>query len=116
MRRTPVDVTETDRLQFERPGLRIGTMQSVDIAPGDVVKLVNADPRRASITIGCIPLSGTVCFGRTQAEANEETSALLRPVVLDGIPFRLTHTGQLWAANHGAGVEPVAFFTEQWAT
>lgn len=80
-------------VDLRMPGLRGGGMFSRALVVGETVRLVDADPRRASLLIGVTDQVGTVVLGRTQAEAADANGFEIGTF---GGPFAFRFTGELW--------------------
>jgi hypothetical protein len=107
----PVPVRLVNPVNVNQLPTRVGGMFSKQLAasPALAVKVLNADPRRAAVTISS---SGEpVRIGRTQAEANDDNAFA---VWVSSGPYRFHFTEELWARAHGNAVR-VSIVVEQWA-
>jgi hypothetical protein len=73
------------------------------------VKILNADPRRAAITIPQSPV--VLAIGRSQAEANDDDAFRIEG---NQGPYRFHFTEELWARSTGAATR-ISVCVENWA-
>jgi len=97
-------------VEIQVPGLRLGGMFSVPLVVGPARRIVDRDPRRATIVIAITNGLGVAAIGRTQAEANDE-DAFQIPNVTGPCAFRFT--GEIWARAYDAPTR-ISVAVEAW--
>lgn len=109
-----VPVFLTNPVNVNQLPTRVGGMFSVALAAAvpnapAAVKILNADPRRAAVTI---PQAAVImAIGRSQAEANDDNA--FRIEANQG-PYKFHFTEELWARSTGAATR-ISVCVENWA-
>lgn len=95
--------------------LRLGATLGFSLPLDVPVKLLNADPRRAYVTVNSQPASGVVRIGRSRTEVVEaSTVAILH---LSQPMLRIVSTGELWAlSTANPGPTPLSVLAELWSS
>jgi hypothetical protein len=108
----PIPVRLVNPVNVNQLPTRLSAMFSKAIAasPAPAIKVLNADPRRAAVTIA-LGGSNSFVIGRSQAEAADADAFV---VVGNQGPYKFHFTDELWVRCTGAASR-VSIAVEQWA-
>jgi hypothetical protein len=108
----PIPVRLVNPVNVNQLPTRLSAMFSKAIAasPAPAIKVLNADPRRAAVTIA-IGGANSFVVGRSQAEAADADAFA---VTTNQGPYKFHFTDELWVRCTGAASR-VSIAVEQWA-
>lgn len=108
----PIPVRLVNPVNVNQLPTRLSAMFSKAVAasPAPAVKILNADPRRAAVTIA-LGGSNSFVIGRSQAEAADADAYA---VIGNSGPHKFHFTDELWVRCTGAASR-VSIAVEQWA-
>lgn len=102
----PVDVKGPVQTR-ELPAIAAGYSQVV-VTSTAPTRILNADPKRKSVTLWSDTTN--IALGVSQAQANASGAAIW----LANVPLVITHTNEVWALASGGSTTNVNLFVEAW--